>query len=109
MNQEFKTFVEQNVNANEKMVVIKKLEVIVIPEFAALFLKKINMLSNIQFILKKFYRRKRKVWKISEIRKEEKVLGNGTWWEGEGINDLEKQNHNKRQNIWLDETATKRL
>ena len=77
MNQEFKTFVLQKVRTNEKMIVNKKkLEVKVILEFAALF-RKTDSLSSIPFILMKYYRGKRKVWKIIGTRQEEKVLGNG--------------------------------
>ena len=61
MNQELKTFVQQKAKANEIMVVItKKLEVNVIPEFSALFSKKTNSLSSIPLVFMKFYRVKEK-------------------------------------------------
>ena len=61
MNQEFKTFVLKKVRENEKMVIIKKkLEVKVAPEFANLF-RKTDMLSSKASILITWYKGKEKI------------------------------------------------
>ena len=62
INQEFKSFVMKKVKENDKMVVNKKkLEVKVVPEFAALFRKTDSLSSNV-FKLILCYRGKMKIW-----------------------------------------------
>ena len=62
INQKFKSFVMKKAKENDKMVVNKKkLEVKLVPEFAALFRKTDSLSSNV-FILILCYRGKRKIW-----------------------------------------------
>ena len=62
INQEFKSFFMKKVKENYKMVVNKKkLEMKVVPEFAAL-LRKTDSLSSNVLILILCYRGKRKIW-----------------------------------------------